>query len=195
GGGGGVMGGVGGGEGGEGERRRARELDGAQRGTRPTLAAEVTVDQLEAVAPGDRRPEGGVNHLVARERGGARRKRRDAREEAVASGGHVASGERLTHGRTHYHVAWRAGGGLDIAVAAPCNGARGGSWLSILIRRDRMLLRRFSVLACGLLAVGLLVSGGSSTDEALAQGKKLKIGVVYDYTGPFAGGGSELHAL
>ena len=58
-----------------------------------------------------------------------------------------------------------------------------------------MLLRRFSVLACGLLAVGLLVSGGSSTDEALAQGKRLKIGVVYDYTGPFAGGGSELHAL
>src|SRR4029450_390031 len=50
-------------------------------------------------------------------------------------------------------------------------------------------------LACGLLAIGVLVSGGSSTDEALAQGKKLKIGVVYDYTGPFAGGGSELHAL
>src|SRR4030095_1446272 len=58
-----------------------------------------------------------------------------------------------------------------------------------------MFLRGFRRLACGLLAVGLLVSGGSSTDEALAQGKKLKIGVVYDYTGPFAGGGSELHAL
>ena len=58
-----------------------------------------------------------------------------------------------------------------------------------------MFLRRFRSLACGLLAVGLLLSGGSSTDEALAQGKKLKIGVVYDYTGPFAGGGSELHAL
>src|SRR5258705_1784484 len=58
-----------------------------------------------------------------------------------------------------------------------------------------MFLRGFRRLACGLLAVGLLLSGGSSTDEALAQGKKLKIGVVYDYTGPFAGGGSELHAL
>src|SRR4029453_484524 len=58
-----------------------------------------------------------------------------------------------------------------------------------------MFLRGFRRLACGLLAVGLLVSGGSSTDEALAQGKKLKIGVVYDYTGPLAGGGSELHAL
>ena len=31
--------------------------------------------------------------------------------------------------------------------------------------------------------------------EAPAQGKKLKIGVVFDYTGPLAGGGSELHAL
>ena len=58
-----------------------------------------------------------------------------------------------------------------------------------------MFLRGFRRLACGLLAVGLLLTGGSSTDEALAQGKKLKIGVVYDYTGPFAGGGSELHAL
>src|SRR6267142_6400245 len=28
-----------------------------------------------------------------------------------------------------------------------------------------------------------------------AQAKKLKIGVVFDYTGPFAGGGSDLHAL
>jgi ABC-type branched-subunit amino acid transport system substrate-binding protein len=28
-----------------------------------------------------------------------------------------------------------------------------------------------------------------------AQGKKLKIGVVFDYTGPLAGGGSDLHAL
>src|SRR5262245_37650469 len=58
-----------------------------------------------------------------------------------------------------------------------------------------MFLRGFRRLACGLLAIGVLVSGGSSTDEALAQGKKLKIGVVYDYTGPLAGGGSELHAL
>src|SRR5438034_2991029 len=58
-----------------------------------------------------------------------------------------------------------------------------------------MFLRGFRRLACGLLAVGLLLTGGSSTNEALAQGKKLKIGVVYDYTGPFAGGGSELHAL
>jgi branched-chain amino acid transport system substrate-binding protein len=28
-----------------------------------------------------------------------------------------------------------------------------------------------------------------------AQAKKLKIGVIFDYTGPLAGGGSDLHAL
>src|SRR5882672_8069023 len=84
---------------------------------------------------------------------------------------------------------------LDNADGAPCNGARGGSGPLIFLWRDRMFLRRFWRLACGLVAVGLLLSGGASSDEALAQGKKLKIGVVYDYTGPFAGGGSELHAL
>jgi ABC-type branched-subunit amino acid transport system substrate-binding protein len=31
--------------------------------------------------------------------------------------------------------------------------------------------------------------------ESGAQGKKLKIGVIYDYSGPLAGGGSDLHAL
>ena len=30
---------------------------------------------------------------------------------------------------------------------------------------------------------------------AIAQGKKIKIGVIYDYSGPLAGGGSDLHAL
>src|SRR5207302_7165380 len=33
------------------------------------------------------------------------------------------------------------------------------------------------------------------TPPALAQGKKLKIGVIFDYSGPLAGGGSDLHAL
>src|SRR6185369_3724226 len=49
-------------------------------------------------------------------------------------------------------------------------------------------------VVCGLLAlvVGL---GLVLASDAPAQGKKLKIGVVYDYTGPLAGGGSELHAL
>ena len=47
---------------------------------------------------------------------------------------------------------------------------------------------------CGLIAATLAV-GLSLASDAPAQGKKLKIGVIYDYTGPFAGGGSELHAL
>jgi branched-chain amino acid transport system substrate-binding protein len=49
-----------------------------------------------------------------------------------------------------------------------------------------------SRLAAGLLASLLLVG---IAPAAHAQAKKLKIGVVYDYSGPLAGGGSELHAL
>src|SRR3989441_9258736 len=56
------------------------------------------------------------------------------------------------------------------------------------------MLKKPLRLACVLLVAGL-VSGASLLSPALAQGKKLKIGVVYDYTGPLAGGGSDLHAL
>src|SRR5499427_9673434 len=49
-------------------------------------------------------------------------------------------------------------------------------------------------LVC-LLLFAIVVSGASLLSPALAQGKKLKIGVIYDYTGPLAGGGSDLHAL
>jgi ABC-type branched-subunit amino acid transport system substrate-binding protein len=49
-------------------------------------------------------------------------------------------------------------------------------------------------VVCGLLALVVGLGLGVASD-APAQGKKLKIGVVYDYTGPLAGGGSELHAL
>jgi branched-chain amino acid transport system substrate-binding protein len=41
----------------------------------------------------------------------------------------------------------------------------------------------------------LIVAGIGVVPPIRAQGKKLKIGVVFDYTGPLAGGGSELHAL
>ena len=41
----------------------------------------------------------------------------------------------------------------------------------------------------------LLASALALPTAAQAQEKKLKIGVIYDYSGPFAGGGSELHAL
>src|SRR5947209_3449818 len=56
------------------------------------------------------------------------------------------------------------------------------------------MLKKPLRLACVLLVAGL-VSGASLLSPALAQGKKLKIGVIYDYTGPLAGGGSDLHAL
>jgi ABC-type branched-subunit amino acid transport system substrate-binding protein len=46
-----------------------------------------------------------------------------------------------------------------------------------------------------LLMIVMLGVGAWPTPESLAQGKKLKIGVIYDYTGPLAGGGSDLHAL
>src|SRR5215475_3219643 len=47
--------------------------------------------------------------------------------------------------------------------------------------KSTMRLAWFALVAC----VGLALS-------AQAQDKKIKIGVVYDLTGPFAGGGSEL---
>jgi ABC-type branched-subunit amino acid transport system substrate-binding protein len=52
----------------------------------------------------------------------------------------------------------------------------------------------FRSLACLVL---VLVLGASTLlpPPAAAQAKKLKIGVIYDYSGPLAGGGSELHAL
>src|SRR5437867_453268 len=56
------------------------------------------------------------------------------------------------------------------------------------------MLKKPLHLACVLL-VAAAVAGASLVPPAPAQGKKLKIGVIYDYTGPFAGGGSELHAL
>jgi branched-chain amino acid transport system substrate-binding protein len=57
-----------------------------------------------------------------------------------------------------------------------------------------MNLDRLTRLASGVLVAALLVAVPLAPD-AHAQAKKLKIGVVFDYTGPLAGGGSELHAL
>src|SRR5690349_23805033 len=59
-----------------------------------------------------------------------------------------------------------------------------------------MALRRsllWTLLAAALLTT--LLAGASAIRDAHAQAKKLKIGVIFDYTGPLAGGGSELHAL
>jgi hypothetical protein len=57
-----------------------------------------------------------------------------------------------------------------------------------------MLDHRLTRLVCGVIIATLIFSVPLAPDVP-AQSKKLKIGVVYDYTGPFAGGGSELHAL
>src|SRR5882672_2126309 len=49
-------------------------------------------------------------------------------------------------------------------------------------------------LPCLLLA-SLFAVTAVLAPQAIAQSKKIKIGVVYDYSGPLAGGGSDLHAL
>ena len=55
------------------------------------------------------------------------------------------------------------------------------------------MMRRATVyFFAGIAFLALLLA---AVGEAGAQEKKLKIGVIFDYTGPLAGGGSELHAL
>src|SRR5215471_18505222 len=46
-----------------------------------------------------------------------------------------------------------------------------------------------------LMLASILAAGVVLAPSVLAQGKKIKIGVVFDYSGPLAGGGSDLHAL
>src|SRR3979490_2661016 len=57
-------------------------------------------------------------------------------------------------------------------------------------REAAMLVRKAARLLGGLLAAGAMLGMAVS---AQAQEKKIKIGVIYDLTGPLAGGGSELH--
>jgi branched-chain amino acid transport system substrate-binding protein len=49
-------------------------------------------------------------------------------------------------------------------------------------------------LATALAAVGLL-SSPALVHDARAQDKEISIGVIYDFTGPFAAGGSEAAAI
>jgi len=56
-----------------------------------------------------------------------------------------------------------------------------------------MFFGRRTGLARGVIAAALLL--GTTMATAEEAGKKIKIGVVYDYSGPMAAGGSELHAL
>jgi len=53
--------------------------------------------------------------------------------------------------------------------------------------------RRWFARALAGIVAGTALLGASVPAEA--QDKKFKIGVIYDYTGPLAGGGSDLHAL
>ena len=55
-----------------------------------------------------------------------------------------------------------------------------------------MFRKVFACLLAGLSVVALILATSST---AGAQDKVIKIGVVYDLTGPFAGGGSELQYL
>jgi ABC-type branched-subunit amino acid transport system substrate-binding protein len=60
-----------------------------------------------------------------------------------------------------------------------------------------MSLRRSTVwlLLVSGLVLAVLLAAASPIPPVHAQAKKLKIGVIFDYTGPLAGGGSDLHAL
>ena len=55
-----------------------------------------------------------------------------------------------------------------------------------------MIPRTVTRLVLASTAIALLLLTAA---ETAAQAKKLKIGVVFDYSGPLAGGGSDLHAL
>jgi len=54
-------------------------------------------------------------------------------------------------------------------------------------------MRAQGTIVCALAAV-LAVAGIAFGSQAMAQGKEVKIGVIFDYTGPFAAGGSQAAA-
>ena len=56
-----------------------------------------------------------------------------------------------------------------------------------------MFFNRRTSLAAASIATALLI--GTTIAAPEEAGKKIRIGVVYDYSGPLAGGGSDLHAL
>jgi len=59
-----------------------------------------------------------------------------------------------------------------------------------------MLIRKVACLFCGpIMAIALLGMALSAKAEDKAADKKIRIGVVFDLSGPLAGGGSELEYL
>src|SRR6266508_2358226 len=91
------------------------------------------------------------------------------------------------------NVGLLAGHPLDIVRRATSN-ARAERLPTDARWEDLMFPYRSMRFVCGLI-VATLVLALSLVSDTSAQGKKLKIGVIYDYTGPLAGGGSDLHAL
>src|SRR5262249_24743727 len=82
---------------------------------------------------------------------------------------------------------------LDSHLRHPCNAGRHAPENNDKSYGETAMFRQNRIgLALGLMAAALLLGTPSG---ALAQGKKIKIGVVYDYSGPLAAGGSELHGL
>jgi branched-chain amino acid transport system substrate-binding protein len=77
--------------------------------------------------------------------------------------------------------------GARMVRVMPRNHMRNGR-RRILFKEEVPMQRKATGIA---LAVALSVSGSL----ALAQGKEVKIGVIYDYTGPFAAGGSQAAAI
>src|SRR4030088_3365939 len=82
---------------------------------------------------------------------------------------------------------------LDIAPRSPCDGRQQKQKRNHHFSREVLMLVR---KAAGLLG-GLVVAAGAlgMAVSAQAQEKKIRIGVIYDLTGPLAGGGSELQYI
>ena len=56
-------------------------------------------------------------------------------------------------------------------------------------------MRGIRIFRWAVAALAILAASVALTSGATAADKKIKIGVIYDYTGPLAGGGSDLQAL
>jgi branched-chain amino acid transport system substrate-binding protein len=79
---------------------------------------------------------------------------------------------------------------LDIVARCPCDGANNkNNKNTYLPGRDTMLVVRTARAVGALVAVAAMLGAAGS---AYAQDKKIKVGVIFDLTGPLAGGGSEL---
>jgi branched-chain amino acid transport system substrate-binding protein len=84
-------------------------------------------------------------------------------------------------------------GTLDIRRRAPCDGRQQqNAKTQILQGGDTMLIVKAARVLGGLIAATAVLGMAVS---ATAQEKKIKIGVIYDLTGPLAGGGSELQYI